>query len=262
MKNINLKFIALILIAAGSNFVGANVFADNSMMNSKNRYHNSMDDSKTMEDSDTMKYSSSMTDLSTPTEYNRSKPGLNTTTDYNKSKTDINSPHYNRSMTDSNSVMVGGAAMLPSKNIVENASNSKDHTTLVSAVKAAGLVDTLSGRGPFTVFAPTNTAFSKLPSGTVENLLKPENKSKLAKVLTFHVVSGKMNARDLLNKLNSSGGKIELKTVQGDNLTLKLDNGAINVMDSQGNVSKVTIPDVNHSNGVTHVVDTVLMPKL
>ncbi|MBA3603086.1 MAG: fasciclin domain-containing protein [Parachlamydiaceae bacterium] len=165
-------------------------------------------------------------------------------------------------MTDSNSVMVGGAAMLPSKNIVENASNSKDHTTLVSAVKAAGLVDTLSGRGPFTVFAPTNTAFSKLPSGTVENLLKPENKSKLAKVLTFHVVSGKMNARDLLNKLNSSGGKIELKTVQGDNLTLKLDNGAINVMDSQGNVSKVTIPDVNHSNGVTHVVDTVLMPKL
>ncbi len=150
--------------------------------------------------------------------------------------------------------MVGGAPMYRTKNIVENAVNSKDHTTLVAAVKAAGLVDTLSGKGPFTVFAPTNAAFSKLPAGTVETLVKPENKATLTKILTYHVVAGKMNAADLTD------GK-KLKTVEGEELTVKNAGGEVTLTDAKGDTSMVTIADVNQSNGVIHVVDTVLMPK-
>ena len=150
-------------------------------------------------------------------------------------------------------VMVGGAAMYPSKNIVENAVNSKDHTTLVAAVKAAGLVDTLSGAGPFTVFAPTNAAFEKLPKGTVATLVKPENKATLTKILTYHVVPGRLAAQDLTN------GK-KLTTVQGEQLTVRNSGGRISIVDSKGGVSAVTISNVNQSNGVIHVVNTVLMP--
>lgn len=157
-------------------------------------------------------------------------------------------------MSGEKTVMVGGAPMYRTKNIVENAVNSKDHTTLVAAVKAAGLVDTLSGKGPFTVFAPTNAAFSKLPAGTVETLVKPENKATLTKILTYHVVPGKMNASDLAD------GK-KLKTVEGEELTVKNAGGKVTLTDAKGDVSTVTIADVNQSNGVIHVIDTVLMPK-
>jgi uncharacterized surface protein with fasciclin (FAS1) repeats len=156
-------------------------------------------------------------------------------------------------MSGQKTVMVGGAPMYPSKNIVENAVNSKDHTTLVAAVKAAGLVDTLASKGPFTVFAPTNAAFGKLPAGTVDNLVKPENKATLTKILTYHVVPGKLNAADLTD------GK-KLKTVEGEMLTVKLDGKKVWIVDAKGGTSAVTIPDVNQSNGVIHVVDTVLMP--
>jgi uncharacterized surface protein with fasciclin (FAS1) repeats len=151
-------------------------------------------------------------------------------------------------------VMVGGAAMFPSKNIIQNAVNSKDHTTLVAAVKAAGLVNTLESKGPFTVFAPTNAAFGKLPAGTVDNLVKPENKATLSKILTYHVVAGKLEASDLTE------GK-KLKTVEGEQLTIKKSDGKVMIIDSKGNSSTVTIPNVNQSNGVIHVVDTVLMPS-
>jgi uncharacterized surface protein with fasciclin (FAS1) repeats len=151
-------------------------------------------------------------------------------------------------------VMVGGAPMYPSKNIVENAVNSKDHTTLVAAVKAAGLVPTLESKGPFTVFAPTNAAFGKLPSGTVETLVKPENKATLTNILTYHVVPGRLEASDLTD------GKI-LKTVEGEQITVKNEDGKISLTDAKGGTSHVTIADVNQSNGVIHVVDTVLMPK-
>ena len=150
-------------------------------------------------------------------------------------------------------VMVGGAAMFPSKNIVENAVNSKDHTTLVAAVKAAGLVDTLQSKGPFTVFAPTNAAFGKLPAGTVETLVKPENKATLTKILTYHVVPGKLDAASLTE------GK-KLKTVEGEELTVKLKDGKVWIVDAKGGTSMVTIANVNQSNGVIHVIDTVLMP--
>ena len=150
-------------------------------------------------------------------------------------------------------VMVGGAAMYPSKNIVQNAVNSKDHTTLVAAVKAAGLVPTLEGKGPFTVFAPTNAAFGKLPAGTVETLVKPESKATLTKILTYHVVPGKLAAADLTD------GK-KLTTVEGEPLTVKLDGKKVWLIDAKGGKSAVTIADVNQSNGVIHVVDTVLMP--
>jgi uncharacterized surface protein with fasciclin (FAS1) repeats len=150
-------------------------------------------------------------------------------------------------------VMVGGAAMFPSKNIVENAVNSKDHTTLVAAVKAAGLVDTLQSKGPFTVFAPTNAAFGKLPAGTVDTLVKPENKATLTKILTYHVVPGKLEVSSLTN------GK-KLKTVEGEELTVKLADGKVWIVDAKGGSSTVTIANVNQSNGVIHVVDTVLMP--
>ena len=157
--------------------------------------------------------------------------------------------------------MVGGAPMLATKNIVENASNSKDHTTLVAAVKAAGLVDTLEGAGPFTVFAPTNEAFAKLPAGTVDTLLKPENKDKLKGILTYHVVAGKEDAATLVKKIEAGNGKAMLKTVQGEDLTASLDGKDVIITDAKGGKSKVTIADVMQSNGVIHVVDTVLMPK-
>ena len=159
-------------------------------------------------------------------------------------------------------VTVGGAPMFPSKNIVENAVNSKDHTTLVAAVKAAGLVDTLSSKGPFTVFAPVNAAFDKLPKDTVPTLLKPENKDKLSGILTYHVVAGKMSAEDLAAKAKEMGGKVELKTVAGGSITVMGDDkGGWWVVDAKGDKAKITIADVNQSNGVIHVVDKVLLPK-
>jgi uncharacterized surface protein with fasciclin (FAS1) repeats len=156
--------------------------------------------------------------------------------------------------------MVGGAAMYPTKTIVANAVNSKDHTTLVAAVKAAGLVDTLSGPGPFTVFAPTNKAFAKLPAGTVDTLLKPENKDKLTAVLTYHVVSGTYSASKLMGLIKAGHGMTTLKTVEGGKLTLMKSGKGISVKDAKGDVSHVTIADVMQSNGVIHVVDTVLLP--
>ena len=158
-------------------------------------------------------------------------------------------------------VMVGGAAMYPSKNIVENAMNSKDHTTLVAAVKAAGLVETLQGKGPFTVFAPTNAAFDKLPKGTVETLLKPENKKMLQSVLTYHVVAGKMNSAAISKAIKAGKGKATLTTVQGGKLTAWMKGKDLYITDENGANAKVTIADVNQSNGVIHVVDHVVTPK-
>ena len=157
--------------------------------------------------------------------------------------------------------MVGGAAMYPTKNIVENAVNSKDHTTLVAAVKAAGLVDTLESAGPFTVFAPTNEAFDKLPAGTVDTLLKPENKDQLKKILTYHVVSGKMSAKDIEKAIKAGNGTATLTTVEGGKLTAMKKDGKIVLTDEKGGMSTVTIANVYQSNGVIHVVDTVLMPN-
>ena len=157
--------------------------------------------------------------------------------------------------------MVGGAEMYPTKNIVENALNSKDHTTLVAAVKAAELVETLSSDGPFTVFAPTNAAFGNLPEGTVESLLKPENKKQLQTVLTYHVIAGKFNAEDVVAAIKKGDGKAELQTLSGGTLTAMLDGKNVKIKDSKGNVATVTIADVNQSNGVIHVIDTVLLPK-
>jgi len=159
------------------------------------------------------------------------------------------------------SVMVGGAAMYPSKNIIENAVNSKDHTTLVAAVKAAGLVETLQGTGPFTVFAPTNSAFDKLPKGTVETLLKPENLKMLQTILTYHVVAGKMNAADIEKAIKMGNGKATLKTISGGTLTAWMKDKKLYITDEKGGMSEVTIADVNQSNGVIHIVDTVLLPK-
>lgn len=164
------------------------------------------------------------------------------------------------SMTSEKTVMVGGAPMYPSKTIVENAVNSKDHTTLVTAVKAAGLVDTLSGAGPFTVFAPTNAAFGKLPPGTVEGLVKPESKAALTEVLTYHVVPGRLSAADLKAKVKAGGGRATLTTASGDTLTVMEMGSGLAVRDAKGGASKVTIADVHQSNGVIHVVDSVLMP--
>jgi uncharacterized surface protein with fasciclin (FAS1) repeats len=158
-------------------------------------------------------------------------------------------------------VMVGGAAMYPSKNIVENAVNSKDHTTLVAAVKAAGLVETLQSAGPFTVFAPTNAAFNKLPKGTVETLLKPENKKTLTSVLTYHVVPGRISGASLIKMIKDNGGSYTAKTVEGDDLTFMVKGKNIILKDAKGGMSKVTIKDVNQSNGVIHVIDTVVMPN-
>lgn len=162
----------------------------------------------------------------------------------------------------SDSVMVGGAAMYPSKNIVENALNSKDHTTLVAAVKAAGLVDTLQGPGPFTVFAPTNAAFAKLPAGTVENLVKPENKATLTSILTYHVVAGKYDMKQLEKKIKDGGGHAELKTVNGQPLWI-MSNGPHNIQlkDGKGNIANISTYDVNQKNGVIDVIDAVLIPQ-
>ena len=157
--------------------------------------------------------------------------------------------------------MVGGAAMYPSKNIVENAVNSKDHTTLVAAVKAADLVETLQSKGPFTVFAPTNAAFDKLPKGTVETLLKPENLKTLQAILTYHVLAGKFSAADLAKKIKAGNGKATLKTVSGGTLIASMKGKSIILTDEKGSISTVTIADVNQSNGVIHVVDTVVLPK-
>ncbi|MEO9953246.1 fasciclin domain-containing protein [Nonlabens sp.] len=159
-------------------------------------------------------------------------------------------------------VMVGGAEMYPSKTIVENAVNSKNHTTLVAAVKAADLVDVLSSKGPFTVFAPTNAAFEALPAGTVETLVKPENKEKLQGILTYHVIAGKFNAADVVALIKKNNGKAAVKTVAGSELTLSLKGDKVVVTDANGGSATVTIADVAQSNGVIHVVDAVLLPKM
>ena len=158
-------------------------------------------------------------------------------------------------------VMVGGAAMYPTKNIVENAVNSKDHTTLVAAVKAAGLVETLQGDGPFTVFAPTNKAFDKLPEGTVSTLLKPENKKKLQTILTYHVVPGDMKAADIVKAIKKGNGQATFKTVSGGKLMAMMKGKNVILKDENGGMAKVTIANVNQSNGVIHVIDSVVLPK-
>ena len=161
-----------------------------------------------------------------------------------------------------NNPTVGGAPMYRTKNIVENAVNSADHTTLVAAVKAAGLVETLQGKGPFTVFAPTNAAFEKLPAGTVETLVRPENKATLTNILTYHVVAGKYDAKKLMQLIKKGGGQASLRTVSGGTLTARMNGmNGISLTDEKGGTSNVTIADVNQSNGVIHVIDTVLMPR-
>ena len=165
------------------------------------------------------------------------------------------------SIAQEKTVNVGGAPMYPSKNIVENAVNSKDHTTLVAAVKAADLVETLQSKGPFTVFAPTNSAFDNLPKGTVETLLKPENKKMLQTVLTYHVLAGKFSATDIASAIKKGNGKATFKTVSGGTLTAWLKGKDIYLTDENGNSAKVTISDVNQSNGVIHVIDAVVTPK-
>jgi uncharacterized surface protein with fasciclin (FAS1) repeats len=160
-----------------------------------------------------------------------------------------------------NNPMVGGAAMLRTKDIVDNAVNSADHTTLVAAVKAAGLVPTLKGKGPFTVFAPTNSAFDKLPAGTVNTLLKPENKGMLTKILTYHVVAGRYDAKKLMRLIEQGGGTASLKTVSGGTLMAMTSGNSVILRDEKGNTSNVTIADVRQSNGVIHVIDTVVMPN-
>ncbi len=158
--------------------------------------------------------------------------------------------------------MVGGAAMPATNNIIENAVNSADHTTLVAAVQAAGLVETLSGEGPFTVFAPVNAAFEALPEGTVENLLLPENKDQLTGVLTYHVIAGDIMSTDLVGLINDNGGEYKAATVQGGELTFSLDGDAVKITDANGGVATVTIADVDQSNGVIHVIDAVLLPAM
>lgn len=170
-------------------------------------------------------------------------------------------PSIAQTAATADTVMVGGAPMYPSKNIIENAVNSKDHTTLVAAVKAAGLVETLESKGPFTVFAPTNEAFGKLPAGTVETLVKPENKATLVKILTYHVVSGNYTAADLMKMVKAGGGKAMLKTVEGDPLMLSESGSKLYVSGEKSGVAEVTIPNVKQSNGVIHVVNTVVLPN-
>ena len=168
---------------------------------------------------------------------------------------------FAQKMMDEKTVEVGGAAMFPSKNIVENAVNSKDHTTLVAAVKAAGLVETLMSAGPFTVFAPTNDAFGMLPAGTVETLVKPENKVKLTGILTYHVVAGKLDSKELMAKIKEGNGTAELATVAGGKLWLMKKSGKLWLKDENGGAAEITIKDVYQSNGVIHVIDHVLIPK-
>ena len=168
---------------------------------------------------------------------------------------------FGQKMSQESAVIVGGAPMYPSKNIIENAINSKDHTTLVAAVKAAGLVETLQGTGPFTVFAPTNEAFDMLPKGTVDNLLKPENKSMLTKILTYHVVAGDWDSEALIEKIKAGRGVAELPTVEGGKLWASMKGNKIMLKDEKGGWATVTIKDVHQSNGVIHVIDHVLMPE-
>jgi uncharacterized surface protein with fasciclin (FAS1) repeats len=171
-------------------------------------------------------------------------------------------PTIAQQMRNEQTVTVGGSPMYPSKNIIQNAVNSKDHTTLVAAVKAAGLVDTLQGVGPFTVFAPTNAAFAKLPAGTVDALLKPEAKGKLTAVLTYHVLPGRLSARDLMEAAKKNGGVAEFKTVEGEILKVESKgNNQLMIVDSKGGMSKVTVQNVFQSNGVIHVIDSVLLPS-
>lgn len=158
-------------------------------------------------------------------------------------------------------VEVGGAPMYPSKDIVDNAMNSKDHTTLVAAVKAAGLVPTLKSKGPFTVFAPTNEAFNALPAGTIDNLLKPESKSMLTAVLTYHVVSGKIDSKEIAKRIKAGGGKAEFATVAGGKIWASMDGNMLKIWDEKGGAALVTTKDVYQSNGVIHVIDYVLRPK-
>ena len=164
-------------------------------------------------------------------------------------------------MPESKTVMVGGAAMYPTMDIIDNAVNSKDHTTLVAAVKAAGLVDTLKSPGPFTVFAPVNSAFDALPPGTVATLLKPENKPTLVKILTYHVVPGRVHASDLSRMISDGGGRAMLTTVEGGTLVASMSGSNVIITDEKGGSATVTIADVNQSNGVIHVIDKVLLPK-
>lgn len=173
----------------------------------------------------------------------------------------VSTTTFAQGMMKEKTVMVGGAAMYPSKDIVDNAVNSKDHTTLVAAVKAAGLVETLKSAGPFTVFAPTNAAFEKLPAGTVDNLLKPENKSSLTKVLTYHVVAGRMDAQDLSKAIKAGKGMATLKTVSGGTLVATMKGKNIMLKDENGGMATVTIADVYQRNGVIHVINSVVLPK-
>lgn len=173
----------------------------------------------------------------------------------------LSNPIFAQNMKNEKTVMVGGAAMYPSKNIVQNAVNSKDHTTLVAAVQAAGLVETLQGQGPFTVFAPTNEAFNMLPAGTVDNLVKPENKSTLTNILTYHVVAGKLDSKELAKQIKAGNGTAELTTVQGGKLWVMQKGKDIWIKDEKGNTAMVNIKDVYQSNGVIHSIDHVLMPK-
>lgn len=166
----------------------------------------------------------------------------------------------NASFAQEKTVEVGGAPMYPSKNIIENAVNSKDHTTLVAAVKAAGLVETLQSAGPFTVFAPTNAAFDKLPAGTVETLVQPENKKTLTTILTYHVVAGKMDSKAIVDAIKEGGGTATFKTVQGGTLKAMMKGKKLMLTDKKGGMSTVTIKDVYQSNGVIHVIDTLVMP--
>jgi uncharacterized surface protein with fasciclin (FAS1) repeats len=164
-------------------------------------------------------------------------------------------------MMDNTNPMVGGAAMFKSKDIIDNAVNSADHTTLVAAVKAAGLVQTLKGKGPFTVFAPTNSAFEKLPAGTIDTLLQPENARMLSNILTYHVLAGRFDSKTIMAKIKAGKGKAWFKTVSGGTLTAWMDGDSLILADEKGGQSRVTIADVYQSNGVTHVIDSVLLPK-
>ncbi len=173
----------------------------------------------------------------------------------------VNAAEAQDNMSKEKTVTVGGAPMYPSKNIIENAINSKDHTTLVAAVKAAELVETLQGAGPFTVFAPTNEAFDKLPKGTVESLVKPENKATLTKILTYHVIAGKFDSKAIAGLIKAGGGSAKLNTVSGGTLTASMKGSKLVLTDEKGGMSTVTIKDVYQSNGVIHVIDTVVMPN-
>ena len=186
----------------------------------------------------------------------------NTNSAVNSSNTmNSNAMNSNTNMTGGANPSVGGAPMLATKDIVDNASQSKDHTTLVAAVKAAELVETLKGTGPFTVFAPTNAAFEKLPAGTVDGLLKPASKADLKGILTYHVVSGKLDGAAVAKAIRDGNGKATLKTVNGAEITASMEGNSVVITDGKGGKSKVTIADVMQSNGVIHVIDTVLMPK-